>query len=71
MKHFELFYFGRKSGERKCFDYSSDVSRLYQKEVEAQLTVSFVLSTPEQLQCRHRFACLEESSSFVALQYLC
>jgi len=54
----EAFYFGRKSGEWNCFYYSSDVSRIFRKEVKAQLTVSFALTTPEQLQCRHPFACL-------------
>jgi hypothetical protein len=41
MKHFELlFYFGRKSGERKCFDNSSDVARIYQLEVKVTAKLS-------------------------------
>jgi len=41
MKHFELlFYFGRKSGERKCFDNSSDVARIYQLEVKLPADLS-------------------------------
>jgi len=40
MKHFELFYFGRKSGERKCFDNSSDVARIYQLEVKVTANLS-------------------------------
>jgi len=48
MKHFDLFYFGRKSGERKCLNNSSDIALLYQKEMKAHLTISFALSTPAQ-----------------------
>jgi len=40
MKHFELFYFGRKSGESKCFDNSSDVARIYQLEVKVTANLS-------------------------------